>query len=799
MVAGCVALKLLCLTLLHVNWPCMMLRHDGARARLAVIKDVSVNAPAARGMQVCVRTAETAAHSLPFPYTCPLQYPDQGALDKHLLRALSNVFSLVDCPPAQLSSATCSLLLDVLQHRLRDVAARSELTTILVAAYAARKDLETAVRLASSLDAAAAAAMEADAGAAGGPAIEPMPAAAAAQGAAGPGGAGLALGVDGGLAGGGVGAGPLAVAGQAGQRLAEMWRGVAAAAIRAGDAGVLLTALPRLNTSWLLGPVDEDLGQDAAAVLQGPVAGRAVALPRTYRQLEKGPGSGSMVAVASGADIPLDGAAATGPGVSAPTGPSTVWQAVCGVLLRSGHRASLEFALLQLLGERRRVLGGHTDQRALLESTARAMISNGYSAEALVLARRLGGGYSAGQDDGCGTSNVVAGGGEGAGTWAVSAPPPDVDSSAGTSPSVRPCWSMLNVILEGFMASGQLQLVLQELSAAGAAQSRAAGLVVHAAAGRLRQSLLADVLVSLTEAGRLDEAVQLLRVLRGGEGDGPLLPTPFTPMDAMAAGGSGTAAPQRSGLGTGRTTRLKAVARRNRGNSAAAAPAVAAVTADAEESVTEVAVAIVAATAAATTELPVVADGGQGGDMALVSAGTSGHGLGELHWPQPQYNRLLLESGSDEEAGQAAAPPQAASGNVSGRGSVTTLGCGSCARGASFEAALTALVKALLKRASSSGSGVTGGAGGSAAASDSTGGSGAVSCSGGGGASSGSDLLGDWLEVCKAWPLGLSRDTQLDSLAKQAMDKGRDLEIALQAGWLLGEASQQVGGGWKIG
>ncbi|GLC35656.1 tRNA splicing endonuclease subunit sen2 [Pleodorina starrii] len=731
-------------------------------------------------------------------YNLVASYPEQGALDKHLLRAL-NVFSLADCPPAQLSSATCTLLLDVLQHRLRDVAARSELTTILVAAYAARKDLDMAVRLASGLDAAAAAAMEADAGAAGGPAVEPVPAAAA-QGAAGLGAGGVA-GVDGGALAGadGDGAGPGAVAGQAGQRLAEMWRGVAVAAIRQGDAGVLLTALPRVNTSWLLGAMDEDLGSDAAASTShaGPSSSRPWLA-------EAGPGSGPMAAV-GGADAVADGAGdavgsataagnSNSGGMGASSGPSTVWQSICGVLLRSGRRADLESALLQLLGERRRFLGGHTDQRALLESTARAMILNGCPAEALALARRLGGGYLSQPEDGCGAS----GSGPSAVPW-PSTVPADVEGAAATSAGVRPCWSMLNVILEGYMSTGQLQLVLQELFAAGSAQSKAAatssggvggaavatgniaaGLVVPLAAGRLRQSLLADVLASLTEAGRLNEAVHLLRVLRGGESDGPLLPTQTVPLPTTV---------QRAGSGTGRVTRSNraaaAAAKRNRGNSASATAA--------DQGMDGAAGAATAAVAAAAVEPVALADSQPEAGAAPPGVGTSNHGgsLGEANQcPQPQYSRLLLEGSGDEEAGQAAGAGLAASAVTAARASASTLP-GPCTRAASLEAALAGLVKALLKRASGSGSSVAGGSGAASGSSDDGSGMDGGGGGSGGMASSGGDLLGDWLEVCKAWPLGPNRDSQLDSLARRAMDKGRDLEVALQAGWLLGETSQQ--------
>ncbi|GIL92734.1 hypothetical protein Vretimale_11755 [Volvox reticuliferus] len=717
-------------------------------------------------------------------------YPEQGALDKHLLRALSNAFSLADCPPAHLSNGTCSLLLDVLQHRLRDVAARSELTTILVAAYAARKDLDMAVRLASGLDAGAAAAMEADAGAAGGLALEPVPAAAA-QGAAGLGNGGM-VGADGGpLAGAdGDGAGPGAVAGLAGQRLAEMWRGVAIAAIRQSDAGVLLTALPRVNTSWLLGPMDEDLGTESASAAAFP--DRTAPQPRP-RQADAGPGLGPVAAAAAAAggdaaaDGPTSGAPSTatvmcsGGAMSVPPGPTTAWQSVCSVLLRAGRRADLESVLLELLAERRRVLGGHTDQRALLESTARAMISNGYSTEALALARRLGGGYASPSEEGCGASSTVAAD-VGTSAGAGLSPSAEIESSAGTTTGVRPCWSVLNVVLEGCMCAGQLQLVLQELFAAGAAQSKAvgasplltsngagtagnvaAGLVLHAAAGRLRQSLLADVLASLTEAGRLNEAVQLLRVLRGGEGDGPLLPMPVST--------AATAASHRAGSGTGRTARTnRAVAKRNRGNSGS----VSAADQGADGTVAELAVMV---------EVEAGTGQGQAGTMQAGDAGN----LGELgHCPQPQYSRLLLEGSGDEEAGQATGSGLATSSGTAIRVS-GAVGSGPCTRAASLEAALASLIKALLKRMSSSGSCVAGGT----ASGSSAGGSGVAGGKSCGGAPSGGDVLADWLEVCKAWPLGPSRDAQLDALARRAMDRGRDLEVALQAGWLLGEALVQ--------
>ncbi|GIL64394.1 hypothetical protein Vafri_18228 [Volvox africanus] len=714
-------------------------------------------------------------------------YPEQGALDKHLLRALSNVFSLTDCPPAHLSNATCSLLLDVLQHRLRDVASRSELTTILVAAYAARKDLETAVRLASGLDAGAAAAMEADAGAAGGLALEPVPAAAA-QGAAGLGN-GAIVGVDGGPMAGadGDGAGPGVVTGLAGQRLAEMWRGVAVAAIRQSDAGVLLTALPRVNTSWLLGPMDEDLGIESASAAAFP--DRTGAQPRP-RPTDAGPGLGPAAAAAAGggnaaADIPASGAPTMatamcyGGVMSVPPGPTTVWQSICSVLLRAGRRADLELVLLELLAERRRVLGGHTDQRALLESTARAMISNGYSTEALTLARRLGGGYASPSEEACGASSTVAAD-VGTSAGAGLSPSAEIESSAGTSTGVRPCWSVLNVVLEGCMGAGQLQLVLQELFAAGAAQAKAvggsplltsnsagapgnvtAGLVLHAAAGRLRQSLLADVLASLTEAGRLSEAVHLLRVLRGGDGDGPLLPVPVS--------ATATAASQRAGSGTARTNRTnRAVAKRNRGNSASASAA--------DQG---------ADGAAAMVE----AEAGTGQGQAGTIQGVDGSNLVEPgHCPQPQYSRLLLEGSGDEEAGQATGSGLAISSGAAAR--VTgAVGSGPCTRAASLEAALAALVKALLKRMSSSGSCIASGL--TTPSGSSAGFGGAVGGKSSGGTPSGGDMLADWLEVCKAWPLGPSRDAQLDALARRSMDRGRDLEVALQAGWLLGEALVQ--------
>ncbi|PNH10687.1 hypothetical protein TSOC_002566 [Tetrabaena socialis] len=459
-------------------------------------------------------------------------YPEQGALDKHLLRALSNVLGLAECPPAHISSATCALLLDVLQNRLRDVAARSELTTILVAAHAARKELSKAVELASSLDDAAAAAMEADAGAAGGPAVEPVPAAAAAgpvaPGAPGPAG-GAGAGADAGGGAGGEAGAEGAGGGPPEQRLAAMWRGVASAAIRLGDAGVLLTALPRVNTSWLMGPAEtghitapgagagaNGEGEDAVPMDVSWPAEPVVAL---------GPLRGGGGAAAA-AGVPASGGAAASPSSGARGGgleavPSTVWQRVCGVLLRAGKRPDLESALMQLLAERRRGLGGHTDQRALLESTARAMILNGCATEALALARRLGGGYPSVGSPGSAsaTASPVRGG----------LPAAFASYDAG---GVRPCWSMLNVLLEGLLACGAVDTAVQELLAAGTAEAKAAAvattpgrpaagssgsgvgsggslalLVMPAAAGRLRQSLLADVIMTLVESGRPSEAV----------------------------------------------------------------------------------------------------------------------------------------------------------------------------------------------------------------------------------------------------------------------------------------------------
>eukprot|EP00198_Chlamydomonas_reinhardtii_P010512 XP_001699849.1 predicted protein [Chlamydomonas reinhardtii] len=279
------------------------------------------------------------------------QYPEQGALDKHLLRALSTAFALADCPPAQLSDATCDLLHDVLLGQLRDVAARSELTTILVAAYAARGNLDKA-------------------------------------------------------------------------------------------------------TTWLLGPADEDCGPEpqpqplaaAAGACAGDAkAGAGSAGPSCSRPAAGASDGASAPDAAAGAPTSSQGGQAAAAAAAAPPAPSTVWQRVCGQLLRSLRRPALESLLMQLLGERRRGLGGHTDQRALLESTARAMMNSGRTS------------------------------------------------------SCRSCWRR--------------------------ARHRPRP-------PPSRPALLTDVLSTLTEAGRVAEAVQVLRALRGGENDGPLLPPPM-PLPAI--------------------------------------------------------------------------------------------------------------------------------------------------------------------------------------------------------------------------------------------------------------------------
>ncbi|KAG2500561.1 hypothetical protein HYH03_001332 [Edaphochlamys debaryana] len=755
-------------------------------------------------------------------------YPEEGVLDKHLLRALSTSFALADCPPGQLAPATCELLLDVLQNRITDVAARSELTTILVAAYAARRDLLKAVELASTLDAAAAAAMDVDAGAGGGPAVEPVPAAAAQN-----------LGPVLPAPGPGDGAGPAApaadaaaapdAAGTAGQRLAAMWRGVAAAAIWAGDAKALLTALQRVNTAWLLGPADADCGpDDAGASTSGGDASRAAggagpsraggagSVPPGEAPAPAEAGAAGPAANASGGGAAGQGAAQSAAGSA--SGPPTVWQRVCGVLLRAGHRSDLEKVLMRLLTERQRALGGHTDQRALVEATARAMVSNGDSVAALALARQLGGHYCLSDAPtlvACGTAGSPAAAARADSPGPTSAGEDGASGKRAAGAGVRPCWSMLNVILEGLMAGGQVDTVVRELLAAGAAQSKASAhsagagpggatsggsaaggtsgdsaLVLSAAAGRLRQSLLADVLSTLTEAGRVAEAVHLLRVLRGGENDGPLQPPP--PLINSAA-----ALPpvvQRTGSGAGRVTRAGRAGgggKRNRSSAAAAAVAAAAAAAGARAGAGPGAAAAAEAyfDDIAATIAAVVMPGAmmlEGQASVTSNPGPSTAAVAEQgNGPQPMYSRLVLEGSGDEAAGSPATPLAAGPPGVPGR---PPAGPGPC-RATSFEAALAALVKALHKRA---GTGTNNS--GSAAASGSSAGAAGSAGGGAGGAASGPppvELLSDWLEVCKAWPPGTTRDAQLDALARRAMDKGRDIDVALQAGWLLGEANPQ--------
>lgn len=285
--------------------------------------------------------------------------------------------------------------------------------------------------------------------------------------------------------------------------------------------------------------------------------------------------------------------------------------------------------MLQLLAERRRgtLPASATDQRTLLEGTARAMVASGCTAEALVLARKLGGGYGA-HGDAAGHEATAESGAEG----------------------VRPCWAMLNVILESLLAAGnvQLQTVVGELLAAGTAQAKAAaaaatgqnspaaagpsgslpgaaGLVLPQAVGRPRQGLVAEVVVALTEAGRAAEAVHLLRVMRGGENEESLLP--LAPQALLAP-------PPKAAATSGRGVRTSQRTAAKRGRSAPIAPMDDVVfTGDSD--------AQGGAVAAAAGE-----DNGTSG--AMTEGGVNGAAGART---QPRYNRLLLEGGAgDEEA-----------------------------------------------------------------------------------------------------------------------------------------------------
>jgi hypothetical protein len=48
------------------------------------------------------------------------------------------------------------------------------------------------------------------------------------------------------------------------------------------------------------------------------------------------------------------------------------------------------------------------------------------------------------------------------------------------------------------------------------------------------------------------------------------------------------------------------------------------------------------------------------------------------------------------------------------------------------------------------------------------------------------EMLGEWLEVCKAWPPGDGRNKQLDALARRAMDRWADASASLLLTWVVG-------------